>query len=384
MTEARALEILDRLIAFPTVSSRSNLDLIEYIRALLAPLGARILLAPNSEGTKANLYAVLGPAVRGGVMLSGHTDVVPVEGQAWSTDPFRVTRRGDAFFGRGACDMKGFLACVLAAAETASARLLSRPLHMAFSYDEEVGCVGVRGLLDQLAKTTHLPSICVIGEPTGMRTAVGHKGKTAARVVCRGKECHSSHAPEGLNAIHLATDIIGLLRKIQDELAAGPRDDDYAVPFTTVHVGTIRGGTALNIVPNECVVDFEIRNLARDNPTKLLDRIFNAATAISQRCETMFPGTGVSVEVVNSYPGLETPLQSKAVDLLARVTDDGPLSKIAFGTEGGLFHERLGVSTVICGPGHIRDAHKADEFVSQDQMTQCTHMLDRLLAELAP
>jgi acetylornithine deacetylase len=383
MTEARALEILDRLIAFPTVSSRSNLDLIDYVRDLLEPLGARILLAPNRESAKANLYAVLGPAIPGGVMLSGHTDVVPVDGQAWSTDPFRLTRRGDALFGRGACDMKGFLACVLAAVETTSQRRLSRPLHLAFSYDEEIGCVGVRDLLHQLASEAHLPSVCVIGEPTGMRTVVGHKGKTAARIVCRGKECHSSHAPEGLNAIHLATDIIGVLREIQREFATGPKDDDYAIPFTTVHVGTIRGGSALNIVPNECVVDFEIRNLPQDDPAKLLDRIFNAAAAVSERCAPRFPGTGVSVEVVNSYPGLETPIQSEAVDLLARLTGGAPLGKIAFGTEGGLFRERLGVATVVCGPGDIREAHKANEYISREQMTQCVDMLDRLLAELS-
>lgn len=383
MTSSRSIELLERLIGFPTVSRDSNLDLIAFVRGVLEPLGARLTLVHNEAGTKANLYAALGPAGPGGVLLSGHTDVVPVEGQAWSTDPFRLTAREDRLLGRGTCDMKGFLACVLAAAEQAATRRLARPLHMAFSYDEEIGCVGVRGLIDRLAGAENLPAFCIIGEPTLLETVIAHKGKVAGRVTCHGRECHSSHAPEGLNAIYLATDMIGEMRGLQDELAAGGRDEAYAVPFTTVHVGTIRGGTALNIVPNACTLDFEIRNLPTDAPEPLLDRLFDRAAALTRQARTLFPQAGVEVEIVNAYPGLETAPEAQVVSMVRRLNGAGPLRKIAFGTEGGLFRERLGIPTVICGPGDIRDAHKPDEYVSRDQLARCDAMLEKLVDELA-
>ncbi|WP_371349092.1 acetylornithine deacetylase [Ancylobacter sp. IITR112] len=383
MPLSRPLALLDRLIAFPTVSRESNLALIDYVRDLLAPLGARLTLVPNAEGSKANLHAVLGPAGGGGVLLSGHTDVVPVEGQAWTSDPFRLTARGDRLLGRGTCDMKGFLACALAAAEQAAARRLTRPLHLAFSYDEEIGCVGVRGLIERLVGAPDLPALCVIGEPTLLETVIAHKGKLAARVTCRGRECHSSHAPEGLNAIHLAADMLAEMRLMQDELAAGPRDEAYAVPFTTVHAGTIQGGTALNIVPNGCTMEFEIRNLPADDPSLLMDRLFDKAAALTRAAEARFPGTGVSVDIVNAYPGLETPPEAEVVTMLRRLNGEGPLRKIAFGTEGGLFREKLGIPTVVCGPGDIRDAHKPDEYVSRDQLARCAGMLGRLVDEIS-
>lgn len=383
MTSSRSIDILDRLIAFPTVSRESNLALIDYVRSLLAPLGARLTLVHNEAGTKANLHAVLGPQGDGGVLLSGHTDVVPVEGQAWSTDPFRLTAREDRLLGRGTCDMKGFIACVLAAAEQAAARPLARPLHMAFSYDEEIGCVGVRGLIERLVGSAGLPALCLIGEPTRLETVVAHKGKLAARVTCRGRECHSSHAPEGLNAIHLAVDMVGEMRAMQDELVAGPQDAAYAVPFTTVHVGTIHGGTALNIVPNGCTLDFEIRNLPGDDPARLMDRLFDRAAALTRRAQARFAGTGVEIDIVNAYPGLETPPEAEVVAMVRRLNGAGPLRKIAFGTEGGLFREKLGIPTVVCGPGDIRDAHKPDEYVSRDQLARCDLMLARLVDEIA-
>lgn len=381
--DTRSLDILDRLIGFPTVSRDSNLDLISYVSSLLAPLGARLSLVHNAERTKANLYAEIGPLGGGGVLLAGHTDVVPVEGQAWTSDPFRMTARDDRLVGRGTCDMKGFLACALAAAEQAAQRPIARPLHLAFSYDEEIGCVGVRGLIDALQGSTALPAFCIIGEPTMLETVVAHKGKLAARVTCLGHECHSSHAPEGLNAIHLATDMIATMRQMQEELEGGAKDFDYAVPFTTLHVGTIAGGTALNIVPRACTLDFEIRNLPSDSPERLLGRLFDRAAELSARARERFPEAGIAVEVVNSYPGLDTAPGSEVVALSRRLAGNGPLRKIAFGTEGGLFHDRLGLPTIVCGPGDIRVAHRPDESVSRDQLQACDRMLARLVDELA-
>jgi acetylornithine deacetylase len=379
----RSIEILDSLVRFPTVSKDSNLDLISYVSGLLTPLGARLSLVHNAVGTKANLYAEIGPQGAGGILLAGHTDVVPVDGQPWTSDPFRVTARDDRLIGRGTCDMKGFLACALAAAESAAQRRLARPLHLAFSYDEEIGCVGIRGLIDALQGCADLPAFCIIGEPTMLETVIAHKGKLAGQVMCLGRECHSSHASEGLNAIHLATDMIVAMRQIQDELENGAKDFDYAVPFTTLHVGTISGGTALNIVPRKCTFDFEIRNLPADSSERLLGRLFDRASELSERARQRFPEADIAIDVVNSYPGLETAPDSEVVLLCRRLAGVGPLKKIAFGTEGGLFHDRLGVPTVVCGPGDIRVAHRPDESVSREQLAACDQMLARLVDEIS-
>ncbi|MBV8568801.1 MAG: acetylornithine deacetylase [Methylobacteriaceae bacterium] len=382
MMQARSVEILDALVGFPTVSRQSNLDLVSYVRELLVPLGARISLVPNAEGTKANLYAVIGPCAGGGVLLSCHTDVVPVEGQAWTSEPFKLAARDDRLIGRGACDMKGFLACALAAAESTVTHKLARPLHLAFSYDEEIGCLGVRPLIETLVASENLPAFCIVGEPTMLETVIAHKGKVSGRVTCLGRECHSSHAPDGLNAIHLAVDMIDAMRGLQEELERGPQDADYSVPFTTVHVGTIAGGTALNIVPRECTLDFEIRNLPSDPPDALLGRLFDKAAKLTRRAERRFAGTGVRIDVINSYPGLETAPQAEVVSLARRLVGDRPLRKIAFGTEGGLFRERLGIETIVCGPGDIRVAHRPDEYVTRDQLARCDAMLERLVEQL--
>ena len=225
--------------------------------------------------------------------------------------------------------------------------------------------------------------MCVIGEPTSMQTVVAHKGKVAGRIICTGRECHSSHAPEGLNAIHLATDMVSMMRELQDRIVAGEgHDPGFVVPFTTLHVGTISGGTALNIVPNHCSLDFEIRNIPTDDPRHLLQCIADKASELTKESQTRFANTGIAVEIVNTYPGLNTNSEAAVVRHVQRLTNGSSLGKIAFGTEGGLFHERLGIPTVICGPGDIRQAHQPDEFISLDQMSQCMTMLRRLGNEL--
>ena len=377
-------EILARLIAEPTISRRSNLALLDYVESLLRPAGARIERFAHPDGSRANLWASIGPQGPGGVVLSGHTDVVPVEGQDWTSDPFALTERDGRYYGRGSADMKGFVASALRAALLAAGRGLRKPLHLAFSYDEEIGCLGVRGMIQALAARTDRPALCIVGEPTGMRIATGHKGKLALRACCHGQEGHSALAPDALNALHLGASFIAALQARQQELrATGPRDLDYDIPYSTIHAGIMRGGTALNIVPNLCEIDFEIRNIAQDDPRQILDRIKTDAEAIAAPHRTRFPQARIAVETVSGYPGLNTPSDAAAVSFLRwMLGHDAPMLKVAFGTEGGLFDRDLGIPTAICGPGFMDQGHKPDEFVGADQLAECDRMLARLVDAL--
>lgn len=377
----QTLEILDRLIAFPTISRHPNVALLDYVRGLLDLAGIPCELIRGPESGRANLFATIGPADRGGVVLSGHTDVVPVEGQDWSGDPFRLRVADGRAYGRGAADMKGFVAAAVAAALRAAERPLATPLHLAFSYDEEIGCIGVRSLIDQLAARAPRPRMCIIGEPTELGIATGHKGKLALRAVCTGREGHSALAPQALNALHLGAGLIAALRQRQEGLVRrGARDAGFDVPYTTIHAGRIQGGVALNIVPNRCEVEFEIRNLAADDPSVILRGIERAASGIVAEHRDRFPEAAIRIERTNAYPGLETPAQSEVVALLQALTGRNATMKVAFGTEGGLFHERLGIAVAICGPGSMAQGHRPDEFVALAQLAQCDALLDRLIA----
>jgi acetylornithine deacetylase len=379
-----SLEHLEKLIAFPTVSRDSNLDLIAYVRGFLAELGVASLLVHNEDGRKANLWATIGPVDRPGIVLSGHTDVVPVEGQAWSSDPFRLERRSGNLYGRGTADMKGFIACCLKAAEKAVARPLHTPLHLAFSYDEEIGCVGVRRLLDILKDAPVKPRLCIVGEPTLMQAVTAHKGKLGFRVTAHGLEAHSSLAPIGVNAIYMAADLIGAIRAIQKNIAeTGLRDGDYEVAYTTLHVGKMQGGEVMNIVPNRCSFDFEIRYLPEDDGEAIAARIRAAAGDIAQGYRGVFKDARFDFAELQSYPAMNTPVDSEAVKFVHALTGGNSTGKITFGTEGGLFQKALGTPAVVCGPGNIAVAHKPDEHVSEAQMGQCDRMLDRLVDKLS-
>jgi acetylornithine deacetylase len=380
----QTLEILDRLIAFPTVSRDPNRALIDFVQSFLAERGVDAELILAEDGRKANLFATVGPADRPGIMLSGHTDVVPAEGQAWTRDPFALALRDGKAYGRGTADMKGFLAACLSLVDRAVRRKLTIPLNLSFSHDEEVGCVGVRSLIDRLASAPQRPRFCLIGEPTELHIATGHKGKLAARATFIGVEGHSALAPLALNAIHLACDFIVRLRERQAELVAkGARDPAYDIPYTTLHTGLIGGGTALNIVPGRCTVDFEIRNIAADDPGKLLEQIAEDAAAICAVEGEHFPQARIQIDIVNAYPGLATSEEAAVVAFLRKLVDDPATLKIAFGTEGGLFADRLGIATAICGPGSMAQGHKPDEYISIEQIAACDRMMDRLLDQLA-
>ncbi|MER8582183.1 acetylornithine deacetylase [Mesorhizobium sp. M1423] len=379
-----SIRILEKLIAFPTVSRVSNLDLIGYVTELLAAQGIACQIIRSADGHKANLFATIGPADTPGVMLSGHTDVVPIDGQDWTLPPFEMSARDGKLYGRGAADMKGFVACALAACLKASKMSLQTPLHLALSYDEEVGCIGVHSLIDMLQAAPHRPLLCIVGEPTSMQVATGHKGKLAVRAICRGREGHSALAPLALNAIHLGCDFVSALRQEQDRLARdGVRDGDYDIPYTTVHVGKMNAGVALNIVPNLCQLDFEIRNVAADNPDQILDGLRAAAARIAAAASTIAPEAAIDIDITNTYPGLDTPANSQAVAFVKSLTGANDTIKVAFGTEGGLFSRDLGTPTIVCGPGSMAQGHRPDEFVSVEQMRRCDDMLDNLLRRLA-
>ncbi len=379
-----SLEHLERLIAFPSVSRDSNLGLIAHVQGFLEGLGVSSLLVHSEDRRKANLWATIGPAERPGIVLSGHTDVVPVEGQAWSTDPFRLERRGGNLYGRGTADMKGFIACCLRAAEIAAARKLNTPLHQAYSYAEEIGCVGVRRRRDILKDAPVNPRRCIVGEPTMMQAVTAHKGKLGFRVTAHGLEAHSSLAPIGVNAIYMAADLIGAIRAIQKNIAeTGLRDGDYEVAYTTLHVGKIQGGEVMNIVPNRCSFDFEIRYLPEDDGEAIAARIRAAAEDIAPGYRGVFSEARFEFAELQSYPAMNTPVDSEAVKFVHALTGGNSTGKITFGTEGGLFQKALGTPAVVCGPGNIAVAHKPDEHVSEAQMAQCDRMLERLVDKLA-
>lgn len=376
--------ILDKLIAFPTVSSEPNIDLMQWVSDLLAGAGVSSVLIPDATGKKANLYATVGPEGVPGVMLSGHTDVVPVEGQDWTKPPFRLTDEGGRLYGRGTTDMKGFVASALSATLRAAKRDLKVPLHLALSYDEEVGCLGVRSLIAMLEDAPIRPAMCIVGEPTAMQVATGHKGKVALRAICAGREGHSALAPLALNALHLAADFLNAIRSHQAEIAdRGSRDGDYDVPYTTIHAGKMQGGVQVNIVPNTCVIDFEIRSLAEDDPDALIARLREAAEAIVAPLRADFPEAAIKVERLWDYPGLGTPTDAGVVNFVKGLTGANGTMKVAFGTEGGLFSQALGIPTVICGPGSMAQGHKPDEYVSHEQLARCDAMMDALIERLA-
>lgn len=378
-----SLEILKQLIAFDTVSANPNIDLMHFVRDLLETNGIKSTLIPNPEGTKANLYATVGPGETSGVMLSGHTDVVPVDGQDWTRPPFELTEDDTRYFGRGTADMKGFVASAAAAALRANAGDLKTPLHLAFSYDEEIGCVGVKSMIEMLSKAPVRPAICIVGEPTKLGVATGHKGKVGMIGKCYGLEGHSAMAPFAFNALYLACDFVNELRAIQERLIkTGKRDDDFDVPYSTVHVGKINGGVALNIVPNYCELVFEIRNIAEDDPEMIYDWIKQSASRVVGEARKHFSGADIKIEVFNTYPGMSTAADDEVVKFVKSLTGANTTSKVAFGTEGGLFSKTLGIPTVICGPGSMEQGHKPDEFIEKEQLLRCDAMLDRLLERL--
>jgi len=380
MTRPTSRDLLAQLIAFDTTSRNSNLPLIAHIEAYLDSYGISSRRIYDTTGLKANLFATIGPSGAQGVILSGHTDTVPVEGQDWASDPFTLEAREGRLYGRGSCDMKGFIACVLAAVPDLVARPLAKPVHLAFSYDEEVGCVGVIGLLEMLQAEPVNAAFCIVGEPTLMTVMTGHKAKRSMQVTVRGRSCHSSLAPEGVNAVDYAARMIVRMQDIAARLAqSGGRDEAYDVPHSTAHTGIVTGGTALNIVPDLCSFTCEFRVLPFEDADALVAELrAYAKDELEPAMQRIAPEAGIEIEVFAQFPGLDTDSAQEIVPLAKRFAGGNGQGKVAFGTEGGRFHAMLGVPTVICGPGSIAQAHKPDEYIEIAQLDACDAFMIRL------
>ena len=379
---ARALDILATLVAFDTTSRHSNLALIEWVEAYLDGHGVAHRRAPNADGSKTNLLATIGPAVAGGVVLSGHTDVVPVDGQAWTSDPFVLTPRDDGrIYGRGTCDMKGFLALALAVVPDLVASEIKRPVHLAFSYDEEIGCLGAPDLIALITGELPRPALVVVGEPTNMEAVSGHKGILNHRVTVRGHEAHSSQTQLGVSAIMEAVPLMAALHGLAATLV---RDADPACLFTppqaTLTIGLVNGGTAGNILARECRFQFDLRYLPGMDPHAVLAGFLAQAEALDVALKARAPQAGVTVERLSFTPPLAPEADGAAEAFARRLTgDNGPPRVVAYAAEAGQF-QQAGYSTVICGPGAIDQAHQPNEYVEAVQMERGAAFMERLVA----
>lgn len=379
-----ASSILAKLVAFDTTSRNSNLALIDWVEAYLAEHGVAAKRVYDETGQKANLWATIGPAEKPGYILSGHTDVVPVDGQDWTSDPFVLRQAEGRLYGRGAADMKGFLACCLAMVPAMARAGLRRPIHLAFSYDEEVGCVGVRGLIDWLNEQPVRPEACFVGEPTGMGVVIAHKGKRSLEVHVTGRGCHSSLAPEGVNAVDYAAMLAVEIRRIGERLAHGPADPLFDVPVSTAHTGFLHGGTALNIVPDQAELAFEFRVLPGEDAGALAAEVEAIARdVLTPAMQAVAPEAKIDFRPLSSFPALDTPADAEVTRLAKRLAGRNDHAKVAYGTEGGLFQERGGIPSVVVGPGHIAQAHKPDEFIEMAELARCTAFIERLIAHAA-
>ena len=387
MTSDRLLDttrtILGDLIACPSVSADSNLDLIGHADDHLRAAGARTRILHDDSGQKANLFATFGPDGDGGIVLSGHTDVVPATPDEWSSDPFTLRQADGRLYGRGACDMKGFIAAVLALAPQFGAAPLRRPLHVALTYDEEVGCFGAQHLVRALRDSGLSPSVAIIGEPTEMRVIEGHKGCHEYTTRFTGREGHGSDPDAGINAIEYATRFVGRLLDLRDELKARTSSDNrFSPPWSTVQVGHIEGGSARNVIAGHCAVDWELRPITQEDADHATQTMQNYATdVLLPAMRTVAPEARIETEVIAEVIGLEPASRNEARDIAFALTGQDMADLVPFGTEAGLF-QTMGLSAVVCGPGSIAQAHKADEFVTLSQLRQCLDMLEGLLPRL--
>ncbi len=379
MTLPRTIEILADLIAFETVSADSNLEMISYLTERLEALGARCIETRDKTGAKANVFATLGPDQPGGILLSGHTDVVPVADQDWTTDPFQMAENDGKLYGRGTCDMKGFIAAAVAFGETLDVDKLTQPLHFAFTYDEEVGCLGAQTLVDDLSERGIVPDIAIIGEPTEMRVIEGHKGCFEYTTRFSGLEGHSSAPDDGVNAAEYAARYIGKLLELRHILKSrAPADSRFEPPWTTVNIGQISGGVAHNVIASKAEVLWEMRPVQASDADLVKKTLSDYVEhSLLPEMQAVHSDSSITQEAIAEVEGLEPMEENAARDLVAELTGANGSGVVAFATEAGLF-QKLGVHAIVCGPGSIAQAHKADEFLEIEQLDLCCRMLTRL------
>ncbi|PZU94573.1 MAG: acetylornithine deacetylase [Chelatococcus sp.] len=376
-------EMLARLVSFNTESHRSNLDLIHFVRDYLASLGVESTLAPSADGQKANLFATIGPKTDGGVVLSGHTDVVPVAGQDWSSDPWTLTERDGKLYGRGACDMKGFDAICLALVPEMLKADLKKPIHIALSYDEEVGCQGARVLIKAMAEAGLKPASVIVGEPSMMQVVTGHKGGMRMRTTVRGHAVHSSRVHAGVPAVMVAGELIHWHNEVMAQnKASTPSDTGFEPPYTTLHVGVVHGGTAVNITAEHCTFTHEVRCIPGERDEDYEERYRARIAEIEARIKAVAPESGIDFEITSFTPAMGPENGGASETLCRRLTGDNGSHVVSYGTEGGLF-QRAGWSTVVCGPGDIAQAHQPDEFITVAQLDAGTAFVRGLIADLS-
>lgn len=374
------VELLDRLVSFDTTSRNSNLPLIGFIRDYLDAHRVPYRVSLDETGQKANIHAIVGPQAAGGIALSGHVDTVPVDGQAWSSDPFTLRHDNGLLYARGSCDMKGFVASCLAAVPDFLDRKPTRPLHLFISYDEEVGCWGAQRLIRDLTESGLKPGLCVVGEPSGMKPILAHKGKLNLKVSVRGKPGHSSEPAKGVNAIQAAAEAVAwVAAEARRFPAEGPFEDGFDPPHTTIHVGTMQGGTILNIIPEHAEFIMEWRQIPGDDPLLHVERLkaFVAAN-IEPAMKAVDPATGFSYEIMVEMPGMSLAADHDLTAVVKQLTGSNSTGKVSYGTEGG-FYQEAGIPTIICGPGHIAQAHQPDEYVAKSELDSCDAFIRRLV-----
>ncbi len=376
--------ILAKLISFDTVSRHSNLALIDYVQNYLTDLGIASKLVPNSDKSKTNLYATIGPNVAGGIILSGHTDVVPVDGQDWDTDPFTLVEKEGKYYGRGSCDMKGFLAICLAAVPSMLAADLQRPIHLCFSYDEEIGCLGAIDLVSEIAANLPAVDAVFVGEPTSMQVANLHKSVTSLTTKITGVEAHSSKLNLGVSANFAAAKLITFLSEALDEFKANPQTDIASLEpnYSTLNIGTLHGGTANNIIPKHCEFSLDLRSVPKDDPHTCIHSYRQFGEEVERQMQAENPLCKVQIEDRSSIPGLAPEENGLAESLALEWSDNQQAIAVAYGTEAGLF-QNAGYSTIVCGPGSIDQAHKPNEYIEIEQIEKCARFVEQLIQHLS-
>jgi acetylornithine deacetylase len=382
MTQAKIIELLSALIGFPSVSRDSNYNIAGYIEAYLEAQGVAVIRIAAPDEPKVSLLATIGPADQPGVMLSAHMDVVPTDGQSWTTDPFKADLRENRIYGRGATDMKGFLAVALAHVPQFRQSAVAAPVHLAFSYDEEVGCRGAPGLASAASRLPCPPALCIVGEPTHMKVARAHKGKIARRLTFHGRNGHSALPDKAANAVEAAARVAAAISALDERLVAdGLKDAAFDPPRSTLHIGSLHGGGALNLVPDLATLEFELRYLPAEPVARLMADI-DAAIAVQDARLKARGAQGIADEEIIAYPGLDLPPGKAAITALgALAADPAPGSTVSFGTEAGIFQQH-GIPSLVCGPGDIARAHKADEWIALEELAAASSMMDRLSARL--